>query len=275
MKTIIAATDYSENAMNAVKYASGLAKQFNAKLVLFNSFVLPVHAANTLLSANSIQALIDKNKRALITIALEISSNYAIEVICESEAYDVEDELDRLMSKYDADILVLGMRGNSIEQKLFGNTTTSVIKRAKYPVLAIPGAVGFKKINKVLFACDTAYRYKDSTLTQLRSVLERINAKVEVFSVRQEAFEKKILRDTSTDNLKVLLDGNRYKFKIVKGLGIISSIRAEVKAYHADLLVMVPHEHSFWDSIIHVSKTTAMASQSDVPLLSIPNNRVN
>lgn len=57
MMTIIAATDFSILAENAVEYAAAIAKHKNARLILFNSFVIPFHAANTLLPASGIQAL--------------------------------------------------------------------------------------------------------------------------------------------------------------------------------------------------------------------------
>ena len=42
MKTIICATDFSANSMNAVKYAAALAAELSAKLILFHAFEIPV-----------------------------------------------------------------------------------------------------------------------------------------------------------------------------------------------------------------------------------------
>ena len=46
MKTIIAATDFSENSRNAVWYAAALAKATKARLVLFNHFDFPLPATD-------------------------------------------------------------------------------------------------------------------------------------------------------------------------------------------------------------------------------------
>jgi nucleotide-binding universal stress UspA family protein len=59
MITILVATDFSTIADNAVEYAAALAKQFHAKLILYNAFMIPVHAANSLINAASFQSLLN------------------------------------------------------------------------------------------------------------------------------------------------------------------------------------------------------------------------
>lgn len=46
MKTIIAATDFSDSAANAVQFAAAIAAQTHSRLVLFNAFQLSVHATD-------------------------------------------------------------------------------------------------------------------------------------------------------------------------------------------------------------------------------------
>ncbi|WP_432327069.1 universal stress protein [Mucilaginibacter sp. P25] len=65
MKTIIAATDYSPAAENAVTYAAALAKHFNYRLLLFNAFSLSLHESNTLLPASIVSDLEAKIKTGL------------------------------------------------------------------------------------------------------------------------------------------------------------------------------------------------------------------
>lgn len=61
MLTILVTTDFSPVAENAVAYAASLAKQFNAKIILFNAFKLSVHASNARISAAGMSELFSKN----------------------------------------------------------------------------------------------------------------------------------------------------------------------------------------------------------------------
>ncbi|WP_407428662.1 universal stress protein [Arcticibacter sp.] len=276
MKTIIVATDLSKDANNALEYAAALARLANAKLVLYNSFVIPPHAANTLLPASGIEKMIASNKASLEYIALKTSVNYDIEVITISKLADLQEELDKLVAEYKAEVVVMGMRGDSIDQKLFGNTTTSIIAHATYPVLVIPQEAKFKGMSKILFACDEKCPTANTTLSRLREIASDMKAEVQVLHV-----DKLIKKANAT--LRTELSGNAaleeqfqgvsHSYREIDGGSIIEGIEKGIEEYNADLLVMVPQKYGLWDSIVHRSKTRIMASRSKVPLLSIPFGR--
>ena len=110
MKTIIVATNYSNEANNAVTYAAELASHLNSKLVLFNSFELSVHASNALLPGSSISRLIAENNNTLNNIALGLSGKYGIAVDHVSRASDLMEELDFQVKRLNADLVVMGMK---------------------------------------------------------------------------------------------------------------------------------------------------------------------
>src|SRR5690606_1124846 len=127
----------------------------SAKIIVFNSYSFPIHASNARLPASSMQVLEEQNKEILENKARELSQSYGIEVDYEYGLMtEVSDELDILMAKYHGDAVIMGMASRSLAQDLFGNTTTSVIMKQKYPVLAVPLGTTFKGIKKILFACD-------------------------------------------------------------------------------------------------------------------------
>ncbi|MNR37414.1 hypothetical protein D3C85_1554260 [compost metagenome] len=61
-----------------------------------------------------------------------------------------------------------------------------------------------------------------------------------------------------------------YYYRNIESTEVIKAIKQEVLDTSTDLLVMVPQKHGFWDSLMHRSKTRAMASGNNIPLLSIP-----
>lgn len=274
MKTIIVATDLSKDANNALEFAASLAKCIDAKIVLYNSFMLPTHAANTLIPASGIEKMLESNNASLQYAALRISCTYDIKTEWVSNLGNVEEELDAQVKKYNADLVVLGMRGNSLDQKLFGNTTTSVIRHARYPVLVIPQNVQFKGIHRILFACDNNCKFAFRTLKMLNEVASDLNAEVQVLHVekaRKMAEEPALAEASVTAEIEDNLTGVNHTYRDMDGYGVVKGIERGVEDFNADLLVMVPQKYGFWDSLTHQSKTCAMAARSKVPLLSIPN----
>lgn len=270
--TIIVATDFSEVAENAVEYAAAVAKHSNARLILFNSFVIPIHAANTLLPASSIQKLLTDNEIRLIERALTLSLDYDIEVGHETAFSFVEDELKLLLVKYEASLVVLGMTAKTLEQDLWGNTTTSAIKKLKFPVLAVPLGAKFEGTKKVLFACDVLSGVSERVLGHVKDLALSLAAEVEVFNVDKTLEE---LRNEgpallATNAIDDGLEGIAYYYKNVKSNAVIEEIEKEIEIFGADMLIMVPKKYGFWASMVHKSKTRVMASGLHIPLLSIP-----
>lgn len=272
MTTIIVATDFSEVAENAVEYAAAAAKHSDARLILFNSFEIPVHAANTLLPASSIQRLLGDNEIRLIERALALSLDYDIEVGHESALSFVEDELKALLLKYEASLVVLGMNTKSLEQDLWGNTTTSAIKKLKLPVLAVPLGARFEGTRKVLFACDVLSGVSERVLAQVKELAISLAAEVEVFNVNEALEELKAegADQPGTNAIDDGLEGISYYYKNVKSNAVIAEIEKEIEIFGADMLIMVPKKYGFWASLVHRSKTRMMASGLHIPLLSIP-----
>ncbi len=271
MKKIIAATDFSPVAENAVAYAASIAKQTGSELILYNAFVVPVHAANAMLPADGIQELLEQRKNRLEAKALLLAAVYDIKVRHEANFSFIEDELLLLIRKYKADLLVLGMPAKTLEQDLWGNTTTAAIKKLKFPVLAVPAGARPDHIKKVLFACDVLGGLSDKVLLSIRELAALFNAEVEVFNVDQKV--EVLQSEASPEVFNALdegLDGISYYYKNVKSNTVIKAIESEIKAFEADILIMVPKKYGFWSSIVHKSKTRTMASGLDIPLLSIP-----
>lgn len=269
---IIVATNFSETANNAVIYAAGLAKSVGAKIILFNSFSLSVHSANSQITAEALQKQIDKNTERLQVLGNDLSKQYDIEVSTRCSFSFVEDYLKELIDENDAQLVVMGMADRSLEQDLMGNTTTSVIKNLNIPVLAVPLKARYHEAKKVLYACDTLSLTSIKKFSWLRKIVGTLGAEIEFFSVEEklntlkEEHSQALLKSIAQEELEEV----KYIYKSVRSNTVINEIQNEIKNYGADILVMVPKKYGFWDSLVHRSKTRIMAAGLDIPLLSFP-----
>lgn len=270
MKTLIVTTDFSKEAENAIEYAGALAQQMKRKVILFNSFTIPVHATNSLLPASAFQEMVVRNREILEARALKLAQTYLIEVEYESGLLDLNEGVEDLIEKHNGSIVIMGMAAKSIDQDLFGNTTTSLMMKLKYPVLAIPIGSTFKGIDRILYACDELQ--EKPILDMIREIAKVLQAEVEIFHVgkhmaRLADEEAEIPYASSIDEA---LEEVPHYYKNIETGKVINEIEAEVLKSNIDLLIMVPHKYGFLDSLLHRSKTRVMASNNKVPLLSIP-----
>ncbi|MCC9070774.1 universal stress protein [Flavobacterium sp. F-65] len=271
--TIIAATNFSAIADNAVTYAAELAKATGAKLILFHSFSLTVHSANSLITAEGLQKQITKRTNKLEAIGEEVANlhNIEVSVIC-SYAF-LEEQLSLIIEETNANLVVMGMAERSLEQDILGNSTTSVIKNLDIPVLAVPQNARFISASKILYACDVLSLSAIKKFSWLRQIVETLGAEIEFFSIEgkldnlKKEQEQILLNTTIKEEFKEV----KYIYKTVKSNAVISEIHKEIKYCNADILVMAPRKYGFWDSLVHRSKTRIMAAGLHIPLLSFPN----
>ena len=271
MKTFIAATDFSKEADNAVEYACFAAAIFDTDVLLFNAYHIPLHVSNARLPATVFNELMEKNEWLLKEKAEELSKKYSIKVGYETRFSQVDEEIEGIFAEYDAELVIVGTAPDSLGQELFGNTTTTLIMQHKLPVLAIPPRVKFKPVKKILFAVDFLRGVNVRILDRIRAYARAAAAEVEVFHVqRQLRTIDEELRKSTTSEIDSRMEGVSLTYKNIESDKVIDEIQKEIKRIDADLLIMVPQRYGFWKSIVHRSKTRVMASQTDIPLLSIP-----
>ncbi|WP_367913651.1 universal stress protein [Leadbetterella sp. DM7] len=273
MKVILVATDYSKEAENAVEYAAAAARMVGARVVLFHLYKLSVHAMNSRLGPGSFDELYKASRKKLEDRAAEIAARYGIHAEADWHKDDFYTELKQSIAYFNADILVLGMAEKSLEQDMLGNTTTSVINRLRFPVLAIPSGVKFEGIRTILFAADILRGVHLSVLQKVKEVAAGFGAEqVEIFHVSDKVkeIEKAGIRTSTENAFGEGVEGVRYFYKNVESNAVIREIQKELAEIKADMLIMVPNRYGFWGSLIHRSKTRIMASGSQVPLLSLP-----
>src|SRR6187402_84510 len=100
MKTILAATNYTELAENAVNYAAGIARQNNYKLILLNDFTVSAHVENARLSAERVDELIDENRILLESKALLLADEYGIKVLARATFSFIDDAIKEIVAEY-------------------------------------------------------------------------------------------------------------------------------------------------------------------------------
>lgn len=278
MKTIIVATDYSKAADNALDYAAAYARCAASKIVLFNAFHMPIPASTPPFPVPDIHELIALNKARLEQLASGITHTYGIHVECVSITGSFREELDEVVQRFGAELVIMGMRTGSISRSLFGSTTTEIIRHGKYPVLVIPDGARFQGIAKILFACDFKSIRPNNKLSALQEIAQIFRARVQVFHVEQEeelvpAGRKPQASAPDGPQLERILRGIKHTYRILQEeADVVDGIEQGVQDYLADLLVMVPNKPDFLDRLLNLSNTRRMVLQTHVPLLALPNS---
>lgn len=271
MKTIVVATDYSATANNALQFGASLARVFNAELVLLNVFHPSVHVSNSLVTPDAIDHIIRNNENRLRELALVTGLQYQVKVNTVSKTADTVEALEDYVDTHPVDLVVMGMDSSLLEYKLFGNTTTAAIRSLKFPLLVVPNDIPFKGIKRIVYACEYRYLSEDNHLELLKEITRKFEARLQILHVETKKEPALAAVGEQIMAMDTLLEDVDHTYSVIENTSVGNGITQGLKAWNADLLVMVPHKAGFWELFLKGSATREMALRTRIPLLVLPN----
>lgn len=139
-KVILAPTDLSETAEEAVDYACELARTLGAKLHLLHVIAVPVVGVPELglaMTSTMIDSMIKDNQTALDALAARkaAAADLAPTILRTGDARDV---INQTAKEIGADLIVVGTHGRrGVTRVLLGSVAETVVRTAPCPVLTV------------------------------------------------------------------------------------------------------------------------------------------
>lgn len=277
MKTILVPTDFSDNAVNAMKYAIRLAAKLNSKLIFFHSTHVPLRVElfgipitemkklemqDVLNKTAILQTILNKIYREL-RITLDTAR---VKLLVKNEILIVEDII-QAAERGKVGLIVMGTHGASGINKLFGSTTSLLISKCETPVLAIPPKYKFKEIKSMLYFSDL--RNPASELSMLVPMAKAFDAIIDIFnlSYNPDVDEEKLFKKLKGTSKGVKLE--LIQLKRNPGETVLQQLREFLDYRRPDWSVMFPEKKRFFEYIFEGSKTERLSYNLKVPLLSI------
>ncbi len=278
MKTILYATDYSENSIAALKYAYSLSTAIEATLKVIHVFDYP-----TMLDWLSFKAeaafpdiegdAFKKHNSKLSSFCKEHLGEKLDRINVKVEAIENKSVVSGIVKKakeIDAFLILTGMKGGSaLREVIMGNTTKHLIEKSPYPVLSIPADASPKLIETILYATD--FEEEDiGAIDKLTEIAKPLNAKIKIVHIsslketigkeEMKAIEEKIQKHIQYPKLEVA---------ILYSEDIFNDMKIYFGNSNADLIAMLEREsHGLASKIFHRDLVKRMESYGRIPLIS-------
>lgn len=283
MRKILIPTDFSENAMNALKYACEFFKYDITEFFIMHAYQDDIYAEDNLVTRQNLaeitKSVSQKSKAQLETLVANIknfSSNPKHSYTIISSNNILLDEADIIVKNENIDLILMGTKGASNNKKLiFGSHTLQVLKYVECPVLVIPENYKYIQPKHVLFPTNYLIPYKRRELQLLSDMLFPFKAKVDILYVSKSY--KLLLRQE--DNRAFILETLakvKTGFHTVNTTQITGAIKTYITENKIDLLVMVNSRHSHLEHILFKSRLDKLSLNISIPFLALQNiNRDN
>ncbi len=271
MKTIIIPTDFSSAADNAMHYGAQLAQQLQASVLLLHVYMVPITMNDMPVLMVTAEELKGGAEEGLSRCKGELEAAYpGLVVKTESRLGDVVGELKEMCKEKDPQLVVLGTHGSSeVEKFIFGSNAFSAIKHLQHPIIAVPSQFAYQPIQTLVLAADLA-AVDESTRNQIISLLRLFpNSQLHIVHVKSEDEEA-----TAQPPLVQQLQELTPAYEAIQHDNISVGLQNYIHKIAADLLVVLPHEHSMLESWFFKMHTKDIVKNAQVPVLCIHTGRV-
>ncbi len=276
MKTILYATDYSENSIAALKYAQRMAEDMEVRMVVVHVFDYP-----TVMGTEGLDGPLpdlDKTAHEYHLSKLEDfctehvgfkwkSPNVELRTV---ENASVVKGIISVAEEWHAQMIVTGIKGESIlNEILMGSVPKKLIEKAPCPLLAIPSKAFYNTPKTIVYATD--FEEEDVyALRKLAEMAERFDANIKIVHIATaKEVHKNAQMDRFKDSVRQKVSYDRIEYEEIIAETVFESLIAYFDKVEADMVVMLERDRKgFLNKIFHRDLVKKIESFGKIPVLS-------
>lgn len=266
MSLIIAATDFSEVAENAVRYACALAATQKSKVTIIHSFIIPVMFSDIPMPGSLVSDAQTEAEERMEELVAKMKASYPdITVIGRVVAGNTIDALDDYIDEDHTPWLVAVGNNSKDSSSWPDNVMMDTLRKLAYPVLAVPPSYSYQAVKNICFAFDNRHTGNDYAFHQVVEITRKLDASLHVLNIQTGPDQQEINVDAKT-RLSLV----NPQFHIIHGSqNIDASIQDFVNGNNIDILILTPHAHSFFEGLFHKSHTKSVTHDATIPVVAV------
>ena len=274
-KTIIHATDYSKNAVAALKYAYAMCTNIDASLLVIHVFDIPTIMSTEIKEPyqNLEKETFKMHHSKLEDFCKKHLGNELIKMDVRVEAIEDKSVVNGIISKVkelNAYMLVAGMKGQSaLKELMMGNTTRHLIEKSPCPVLAIPEDTSHRQIETIVYATDFQEEDVDA-IQKLTEIANPFNALIKIVHISNDKeYDGNVQMKWFEEMLKNKVNYKKLEFKVLYSENIFNTLRIYLGDESADMVAMLERKkRGLIKKWFHHDLVKKMESYGRMPLIS-------
>lgn len=279
-KRILLPTDYSKNALNAIRYALDLYKDVHCDFYFLNVFHASGYSLDSLMVAEEGErhykaAKLESQKgmeRLMEVLRLHPENDkHRFHTICTFNSLLVA--VEEVLKAKDIDIIVMGTKGiTDSSNTILGTNTVGIMEKiTQCPVVAVPASFSFSPPKEIVFPTDYKTPFRRKELNYMFEIAKMHNSSIRVLHIEKEA-----KLNAGQENNKALLadmmEGIDFGFHTLTKIKISQGLEAFVESRGSDMIAFLNRKHRFFSSILSNPLIKEIGYDSKIPILVLKDN---
>lgn len=270
MSTIITATDFTNIANNAVHYACSFAAANNMSVLVLHSYQAPAAFNEHPIPVTSIEDNKKIAREELDKLGAQLFAAYPSVGVSLDIAYgDITDILKEKVEAEKATMVIIGNSSSDDSGFWLGSNLLNTLRSLPCPVAAIPDNYKYDKIQNVAFACDFKHVAETLPANRLIDVVKLVAGQLHVLNVDHENKNFDPESPHEFAQLHNLIQELQPQYHHLDAEDVEIGINNFIETGNVDWLIVVPHKHTFFESLFHKSQTKALVNNATIPVIAL------
>lgn len=276
MKNILLPTDFSENSLNAIRYAINLYKEEECKFYVLHVYLPVIYDPQLLILEQAdymLEEVYKKNAEKKLDKVIKkveklAGENHSFEKLTSFNM--LIPAMEEIVTEKGIYMVVMGTKGaTGAREILWGSNTVHALKSLRCPLILVPQNYSFKEPKHILLPTDFHFNYPLGILKIVKDICSNYQSKIHILHVLMNNNV-----DYEISNSKKLLaqelKNSKHEFYTIEGRSLVKAILEFEDVFDIDLLVMVNNKHSFFRNLLFSSPVSKIGFRTENPFLVLP-----
>jgi nucleotide-binding universal stress UspA family protein len=264
MKQILVATDFSNNAANAMEYAMWLAKTLKLDLCALHAIHPTEGINNNVYDAIFIEDYYDKKRAELKDWAAAYTAKDEFKEINVSTICGVgflKNVITKYIDENHVELLVMGVTESTGMSGIIASNTDVIVSIVNIPTLIVPIESKFSSVPVITLATDYETKFSADDVNAVNEMLLAFgSAKLQILYVTEKTDEKHIAVGES--RIKELFKNTELEFNYIHDSSPLSGIMGYIEKNETDILCLVKHHHNVVYRIFNIDTVNRVMNRT-------------
>jgi len=275
-RKILIPTDFSKNAVKAMRYAIELYKNDTCDFYLLNVFTADGNIMEDLMNMEPGTELYERRKSDSETglakmydmIAMTEYDNPKHHFKTISVFNNPIEAIKSVVEKKDIEMIVMGTKGETYSRATaFGSTAIYVMEKVRNcPVIVVPLNAKSDMPKEIVFPTSYKTHYKKRELNYLTDIAKKSDATIIVLHISEESELSKDQKENK-QLLEEILEGTNHKPHFLSHNSVETAINIFIESRDSDMVAFINKKHAFFGSILTDPLVKSISFHAKVPIL--------